>query len=624
MALWPFFLFGVDDMQSREIRSFTGIRALALWGVILYHLYPHIIRGGYLGVVIFFVLSGYLLMVQHLTSTKNDPLQKFKKQYIKLTPPLLLVVTVTLVFAALFFRDDFHDVLYSGAAAILGVNNWQQIFRGLSYFDLHGKFLPFTHFWALSAQIQFYLIWAILRKCFCNHREKFALSLAVTGILSLFLMTGMKPFMDDATRIYYGTDTRFFSFTIGALAGMIGCQGSFNKSQKRKSNLVSLLIALMLLCFLLFKEGSFLYYGGMLFFTLAMSLLLLITARDDNRAAKMLDNPLLRYFGTRSYELYLWQYPVMLVFRQLFSHSEFSYHTVVLLQMPVLFALGEGTYRLFRSQSKKKTVRLSLAVFLLVGILGGIIIPTPKENEMERARLEAIAAQKREAERKKIEAENAELSEPIREINEKWPELALSARDLKTLETKKGLMIGDSITEMTAVTIENLLPNFKIDGKKNRQMVQAKDILTSYDLSSLGADAPIVIQLGTNSDFKQKVLNQLLDACGDHPVYLMTTVIPDPWEASVNDKFKEEAKTRDNVHIIDWYKIAKEHEDLFVKDHTHPKGLGMDLFAQTIAKHMLSQKKEGKKQAPKSKKPHGFKALFQRKSDKSTPDNEQS
>ena len=611
-------------MQSREIRSFTGIRALALWGVILYHLYPHIIRGGYLGVVIFFVLSGYLLMVQHLTGSKGDPLQKFKKQYIKLTPPLLFVVTVTLIFAALFFREDFHDVLYSGIAAVLGVNNWQQIFRGLSYFDLHGKFLPFTHFWALSAQIQFYLIWAILRKLFGKNREKFAISLAVTGILSLFLMTGMKPFMDDATRIYYGTDTRFFSFAFGALAGMMGCKGSFNEPQKNKSNLAALLIVIMLLSFLVFKEGSFLYFGGMLLYTLIMCLLLLITARDDNRAAKALDNSVLRYFGTRSYELYLWQYPVMLVFQQLFSHAALSYHLVVLLQMPVLFVLGEGTYRLFKGGRKKQITRISLAVFLFLGIIGGIVIPTPKENEMERARLEALAAQKREEERQKTEAENAALSEPIREINEKWPELTLTAKDLKTLETRDGIMIGDSITEMTAVNIQNLLPKFTVNGKKNRQMVHAKELLASYDLSTLSADAPIVIQLGTNSDFNHKVLTELLDACGDHPVYLMTTAIPDPWEASVNSKFKEEAKNRSNVHIIDWYGIAKEHEDLFTKDHTHPKGLGMDLFAQTVAKHMLPPKKEIKKPAPKPvEKKRGLKALFQKKSEPRQTDEEQ-
>ncbi|MFR6436564.1 MAG: acyltransferase family protein, partial [Peptoniphilaceae bacterium] len=134
--------------KEKEIKSFTGLRALALWGVILYHLYPHKIVGGYLGVVMFFLLSGYLLMSQHLSEKNHAPFKKLAKQYKKLTPPLVFVVAVVVFIAVLAFQGEFRDVAASGISAIFGVNNWQQILRGFSYFDLHGKFLPFTHFWA--------------------------------------------------------------------------------------------------------------------------------------------------------------------------------------------------------------------------------------------------------------------------------------------------------------------------------------------------------------------------------------------------------------------------------------------------------------------------------------------
>ncbi|MDD7363154.1 MAG: acyltransferase family protein [Peptoniphilus sp.] len=594
-------------MTKNEIRGFTGIRAIALWGVILYHLYPHIIKGGYLGVVIFFCLSGYLLMYQHLSRGNREPLHKFAKQYKKLTPPLLLTVTLTVLISAIFFSPDFRDVLASGVAAIFGVNNWQQILRGFSYFDLHGKFLPFTHFWALSAQLQFYLIWAILRKLFGDEPVKFAVSLAVLGAISLVLMPAMTPFADDTTRIYYGTDTRFFSFAIGALFGMASYQGSLNKPQTDKSLHVVALLAVVLVAFVVFREGAFLYYGGMLLFTILTCLLLAFTAKDDNAAARALDNPVLRYFGLRSYELYLWQYPVMLVFQQIFSHSTLSYHTVVLLQLPVLLLFAEATYRLFRYDAKDVLTRAATVCLLAVGIIGLIAIEPEAGDALpeDTAQSEDTLPGEDAAEETLEEGVAGELPEGVRAVNEEWPELALSTKDLERLKDLDGIMIGDSITEMTAPNVQELLPKFIVNGKKNRQMVHAKEILSSYDLTALPAEAPIVFQLGTNSDFNSKVLDELLAMCDGHEVYLMNTSIPDPWEDSVNEKFKDAAAASPHVHLIDWYGIAKQHEELFIADHTHPKDLGIDLFAQTVAKHVLPKEKKTKSKTDKIEKaPH--------------------
>ena len=574
----------------KEIKSFTGLRALALWGVILYHLYPHKIAGGYLGVVMFFLLSGYLLMRQHLAEKNHDPLKKFVKQYKKLTPPLVFVVAVVLFIAAVAFQAEFRDVAASGISAIFGVNNWQQILRGFSYFDLHGKFLPFTHFWALSAQIQFYLIWAILRGFCGKDRGKLALSLAVTGGISLLLMPMMTPFAKDMTRVYYGTDTRYFAFAIGALAGLVGEKGSFSRSQRAKAPQAAGLLAAMLICFVVFKSGGFLYYGGMALFSVLGAALLLYTAKDDNFTAKALASPVLSYFGKRSYELYLWQYPVMLVFQQAFSHSELPYFAAVLIQLPVLFLLGEGTYRLFKHPIKKKRALSASAVAVLVLTLIGSVAFSPKriaaKEEAEAKKIEA--KQKAEAKAKEPEpVDDENLSDEIKEINRRWPQVALGEKDINALVERDGLMIGDSLTEMEAEYIKMILPKFTVDGKKNRQMAKGREILESHDLGALSPDAPIVIQLGTNYDFNTKVLDSLIAATGKHPVYLVNTVMPDPWEEPVNQKLAAAAKSSKRVRLIDWYKIAKEEDELFISDHTHPKNLGLYLFPQVVAKGIM-------------------------------------
>ena len=575
--------------MHKEIKSFTGLRALALWGVILYHLYPHKIVGGYLGVVMFFLLSGYLLMSQHLSEKNHAPFKKLAKQYKKLTPPLVFVVAVVAFIAAIAFQGEFRDVAASGISAIFGVNNWQQILRGFSYFDLHGKFLPFTHFWALSAQLQFYLIWAALRAFCGKNRGKLALSLAVTGGISLLLMPLMTPFTQDVTRIYYGTDTRYFAFAMGALAGLMGEKGSFKHSQKAKALPAAILLLFMLASFVFFAEGRFLYYGGMALFSLMGAALLLYTAKDDNITAKALGNPVLRYFGTRSYELYLWQYPVMLVFQQAFSHSELSYFAVVLIQMPVLFILGEVTYRLFKRPAKKRVLAVSAASLAVITLIGTFAFSPKRMAAKEKAEAQKIEAQEKAAAKAKepepIDDEN--LSDEIKEINRRWPAVALGEKDVNALAERDGLMIGDSLTEMEAEYIKLLLPKFTIDGKKNRQMVKGLEVIQSHDLSALADDAPVVIQLGTNYDFNAKVLDDLIAATGDHPVYLINTVMPDPWEGAVNEKLANAAKASKRVHLIDWYKIAKEEDELFISDHTHPKNLGLYLFPQVVAKGIM-------------------------------------
>lgn len=586
-------------MKDSKIQSFTGLRALALWGVILYHFFPHIFKGGYLGVVVFFCLSGYLLMAHSLEREEAEPFQQFLKRYRRLTPPLLLVVALTCLLALVFFKEDFKDTLFSGLAAIFSLNNWQQILRGFSYFDLHGKFLPFTHFWALSAQVQFYLIWALLQVFFGKNKKKFTYSLLVTSLVSLLVMAILTPFSQDTTRIYYGTDTRFFSFALGALFAMASKQGALKGPQEDKSLHGALLLFVLIFSFIFFKEGPLLYYGGMVVMSLVTCFLLAFIGKEDNSTAQVLTHPFLQYFGLRSYDIYLWQYPLMLVFQNLFSGSTLPYPLLVLLQIPLLLGLSELSYQLFHIEARTKVTWAAGLSLVLIGLMG--TSPLAKgEKFLEDPKMtpekEYLAFQK---ERGKIQAgyrkearKEAEspLPEAVSTINKNWSQLALTQEDLEKLKDRDGLLIGDSITAMTAYSIQNLLPKFTIDGEKNRQLFHGKKVLQAHDLTALSDDAPIILQLGTNGDFNPKVLEDLVALCQGREVYLVNASIPDPWEASINKKFQDVAHQSPHVHIIDWYSISKTHQDLFIKDHTHPKDLGIDLFSQTLAKSLVSPK----------------------------------
>lgn len=556
-----------------EIQSFTGLRGISLWAVILYHLYPNKIQGGYLGVVVFFLLSGFLLMRNHLLKKERKPLQKFIQRWEHLTPPLVFMLTITSLFVAIFYRDSLPYLRLSSLSSIIGLNNWTQIFQGLSYFDLHGRLRPFTHLWALSAELQFYLIWALLLTMNKKKPAGIVKAIAFLSSLSFLLMMILTPFSQDPTRIYYGTDTRFFSFGMGCLFGSISTKGVGNRPQKNKSLSAGILLFLLFVSFLVFSEGAFLYYGGMFFISLVVGFLLLYTAKDDNKIAKFLSWPPFLFFGKRSYSYYLWQYSIMLVFQQIFSHSTMNYHIQVMIQVILLLFIGEISYQIWEKRRyKKKTLFIFFAILILISSLSFAL-----QKEIQ-GKNKAPISSKESSSKKKGEEKNSSKN--------------LSPSQLNQLSKLKGILIGDSITEGAYSSLKEAFPNFQINGKINRQMVHSLEILDEMNMEALPDHAPIVLQLGTNSDFHSDTLNQVIEKTAPHPLYLVNTAMPDPWEGSVNDKFLKASKENPRVHLIDWYTHSKVHEEYFAPDHTHPTIEGEKVLVNIIRRALLDTSKK--------------------------------
>lgn len=582
--------------KANYIHSFTGLRALALWAVILYHLFPNKIQGGYLGVVVFFVLSGFLLMRQYLLLDKKNPLEKLKGQYKKLFPAMVFMVSTITLFVALFYPTRLPLLRGSGLAALLSVNNWHQVYKGLSYFDLHGSLRPFTPLWTLSVEMQFYLIWALLTRGRKKNLKLLTKSLLFLSLASMVLMMVLSPLHQDPTRVYYGTDTRFFSFGIGALFGLAATRGAGNRPQKDRGIQALVLVLILVLSFIFFAQGPLLYYGGMVAITLLVGLLCVFISKDDNIGARVLSHPLLTFFGKRAYSYYLWQYALMLVFQQIFSHSTLAYSLEVLLQLGLLLILGEISYRLWEQKRGSKKILLGLTL-LFLGLSTYSYLTQEEEEvgvkqQIEKIHQERVQEPREEKVEKTPDQVSPEVQDKADQINQDYPAYSLTPADLGQLSHQKGLLIGDSITESAAPSLQEYFPQFQIDGKINRQMAHAIDLLGEYDLGGPESTSPIIIQLGTNSDFNESTLEEIIKRSGHHPLYLVNTAMPDPWEETVNHKLEKAAQSHSGVYIIDWYGAAKKEEDLFFPDHTHPQAKGENLLAHVIGKALLGQKKD--------------------------------
>ncbi|MDO5038012.1 MAG: acyltransferase family protein [Tissierellia bacterium] len=569
---------------AKKVKAFTGLRGLAFLGVMAYHLYPNKVTGGYLGVVIFFVLSGYLLMRQFILGYKEEDLGALGGRYKKLTRPLAIMVLLMGLASLALFRPKLGNLGLSGISALLGYNNWYQLSQSLSYFDLHGAYRPFTHLWSLSVEWQFYIIWSLLLLKKGSRKQKYLRLMRWTLIMTLLSLVSMvllRALVEDPTRAYYGTESRFFSFGIGVLAGGIGTYGLRRASFKDKGGPISLLMVVMVLSFIFFKEGAFLYYGGMFIFSLAMGLLLIYLSKEDNFWARILANPFLMYVGTRSYPLYLWQYSLMIVFRELFAHSSLAYGVQVLIQIILLLILSEITHQVASNKKLKQGgILVSALALMVLALVGSWVFPQVGgakafEDPDRRQELEEVA--------KKPGPKETKEKDPAQPQKDRDLLSDLSEEDKKALGQVEGLFLGDSITEEAAPIFQELFKSMTVDGKINRQMIQAYDLVQAHE-----EDLPVlVIQLGINGPFAKKDLEKIIDSRPESQVFLVNTVMPDPWEGEVNQTMAEVAQAYDRVHLIDWYGITKSQEVYFYPDHTHPNLEGQHFMAQLVGNKIL-------------------------------------
>ena len=215
--------------NENYISSFDGLRAIAVTFVMLFHLSPHIFSGGYLGVVIFLVLSGYLV-TDNLIKEMNDNihldiLKFWKKRIIKLYIPLLPLLSIVSIIILLFFDEMLNGYIGNLFSSLFGINNIYQIVNGLSYFESHGNLNPFTHLWSLGLEIQFYFIWPIILSILYGtlkiKGKKLAIVIFSMSFISALMMYLLYNPSVDVSRIYYGIDTRAFGFLIGAFFAVL-------------------------------------------------------------------------------------------------------------------------------------------------------------------------------------------------------------------------------------------------------------------------------------------------------------------------------------------------------------------------------------------------------------------
>ena len=607
----------MNELKKRSI-GIDIIKAISLISVIIYHIYEY--KGTYIGVVLFFVISGYL--ITEILYERDDSYFKFiKRRYTKIFPPLIAVLTLSCLAFYYFYGFINLKLIFNSLSSLFGLSNIYQIYSGMSYFERSGDLFPLLHTWSLSIEIQFYVIFPFLIYLFKKLKLNTKFIAAIILILSLISGGIMfyKEYMNyDISAIYYGTDTRIFSILIGSAFYFIFKD---EELKLKKVNIVSyIFLGLIILIVLSVDYSSKSNYYGLLYLISILGGFITVTSiktgfLDFNSS---MAKPLSK-LGEHSYVYYLWQYPIMIYSLEYFKWSDVDYNYTVILQIIILIVLSEISYK-FLIESKQGSIILR-RIFLVIYVAILVFLPISTESNSEEVQNRAneidnnlitddfngITHNSTKKEYDSLRIDNVDyivdrlLLEEItsfkeqqdKKIEKKVDEIIEKKEDKdkidNSIEGKDYTFIGDSVMKMGEPYIKEIFKDANIDAKVSRQFTDLPKVLEALKDSKKLKNI-VVIHLGTNGVINKESFETSMKLLDGKTIYLMNTVVPKPWEKSVNKNLEEWSADYNNITIIDWYKYAKGEKKLFYKDATHPKPEGAKKYAEFILESIKEKK----------------------------------
>ena len=595
----------MNEVKKRSI-GIDIIKAISLISVIIYHLYEY--KGTYIGVVLFFVISGYL--ITEVLYERDDSYFKFiKRRYIKIFPPLIAVLTLSYLVFYYFYGFINIKLIFNSLSSLFGLSNIYQIYSGMSYFERSGDLFPLLHTWSLSIEIQFYIIFPFLIYLFKKMKLNVKFIAAIIIILSLISGSIMiyKEYMNyDISAIYYGTDTRIFSILIGSAFYFLFKNKKLNP--KRANILSYVFLGIIVVITLSVDYSSKSNYYGFLYLISILGGFITVTSLKTG----FLDfkGPIakpLSKLGEHSYVYYLWQYPIMIYSLEYFKWSDIDYNYTVILQIIILIILSEISYK-FLIESRQGSIILR-RIFLVIYVAILVFLPISTESNSEEVQNRANEIDNNlgtnnfnntahDNTKKEYKIDNIDyIAEKLlkeialfkeqqdKKIEKKVDETVEKEEDKdkidNSIEAEDYTFIGDSVMKMGEPYIKEIFKDANIDAKVSRQFTDLPKVLEALKDSKKLKNV-VVIHLGTNGVINKESFESSMKLLEGKTVYLMNTVVPKPWEKSVNKSLEEWSADYSNITIIDWHKYAKGEKKLFYKDATHPKPEGAKKYAEFI------------------------------------------
>ena len=570
-------------LSKGYIKGIGLTRVFACIAILLYHM--NLLKGGYLAVCIFFVLTGFLSCIscfkKEKISFKDYYINKFKNIYI----PLLVVVFLSISLVSLFSNINWFNLKPETTSVLLGYNNFWQLNANMDYFARHVS-SPFMHLWYMGIILQFDLvfpfIFLILKKL--GDKCHKLIPCIITGMLSLiFTFIFYKSSLGDNLMVtYYSTFTRLFSILFGVFLAFIYqyynnmFMFSFNNKKVNKA-IYGVYLIIILLLFIFISSTS-------KYFAISMILVSLITCRlialsyINNKKLLNFKDRIIRSISNISYEVYLVQYLIIFIFQYINLNNVLEILLIIfitfIVSLLIKFALS------LKSTSFRK-LRIILFLLILVPTIFGTykyIISKDYTSEMKALESNLELNSQIMEERKK------EYASKINEEKETWlntlKDLEQGEEELKNIVSNLTLVgIGDSIMLGAIDELQSKFPNGYFDAAVSRTAYVANGIIRDLSYSGLLGD-PVVINLGANGDCNNATKDLIMSNLGNRKVFWLN--VTNDYSVGVNANLNSYASRFNNLYVIDWNSISSGHPEYFIADGIHLTYEGKKAYVKAI------------------------------------------
>lgn len=575
----------------RYIPAIDGLRAVAVIAVLLYHLGISWIPGGFLGVDLFFVISGYVITRLLLDSIQRSGGLDLRAFYIarirRLLPPLLFMIITTALFVSAWAPDTIKRFLSDAPFAIFGAMNWWLVFRHTDYFEAIGRPPLLQHTWSLGVEAQFYLLWPlilllVLRFLGKNKIPGTALLIASFSGLSLLLLSLRIDSANAAqvSHVYFGTDTHSIGLFLGAALAVKWVPQNLSEEVNKKAqdfiDGIGIFGFLGILATFLFINESdpTLYKLAFPLVGIFGCAILTSVVHPASRFAPILSSKFMVWIGERSYAIYLWHWIIFQITRPTFD-LEGSTWALFSLRILIVFALSDISLRLvelpirtgaleywfkgmkYRTKEvrRRQITLLSLAAIALLATT--TIVSSHAITTNSRAQSELTA----------------ELKEPIAPIFE-------------STTASSGLWVtGDSVILGIRHELDSRENIGLINARVGRQAPELLDVIIG-DKAKM-PDSTLILNLGNNNKLTREQVVNIFEEIKNQPkIIVVNTAVPRGWREDNNALLRDVISNYPNTYLVDWESISLGHPEYFAPDGVHLVPTGVMAYVDAITQFL--------------------------------------